>query len=240
MEHEIIGHSNKALKILRNPEKTFWEKTKEILIEVLIIVFAVTFAAYIERSREHSKEESEAKEFALGLKSDLKYEINHLKESKNAMDTMVKNYTSIMHLKKSAVDSLNKNHIKSSFYIPRFNSHPVNGRYDGFKSSGRIQTIEDDSLRNNILTLHEEDLPFIEFSESVFNGNQKRLEDLLINSSDTVGDKPADVVKLLTSAKGRFILDFALNYSSAVVKGYDNAIADAEKVIREIDKIYKQ
>jgi hypothetical protein len=239
MEHEIIGHSNKALKILRNPEKTFWEKTKEILVEALIIVFAVTFAAYIERTREHAKEQSEAKEFVLGFKSDLKYTISHLKESKNAMDTMNKSYSSIMKLKKSTIDSLEKNHVKSSFFIPRFDSHNVNGRYDGFKSSGRIQTIEDDSLRNNILTLQEEDLPFIDFSENVFNGNQKRLEDFLIDNSATVGDKPVDVVKLLTSAKGKFILDFALHYSSSVVKGYDNAIADAEKVIARIDKVYK-
>src|ERR1700743_1369323 len=153
MEHEIIGHSNKALKILRSPEKTFWEKTKEILIEVLIIVFAVTFAAYIERSREQAKEQSEAKEFVLGFKNDLKYEISHLKESKKAMDAMIKSYSSIMKLKKADVDSLEKNHIKSTFGISRFSSHAVNGRYDGFKSSGRIQTIEDDSLRNNILTL---------------------------------------------------------------------------------------
>ena len=239
MEHEIIGHSNKALKILRSPEKTFWEKTKEILIEVLIIVFAVTFAAYIERSREHAKEQSEAKEFLLGFKNDLKYEISHLKQSKNAMDTVMKNYSSIMKLKKTEVDSLDNNHVKSSFAIPRFDSHAVNGRYDGFKSSGRIQTIEDDSLRNNILTLQEEDLPFIDFSESVFNGNQKRLEDLLINSSDAVGDKPANAIRLLTSAKGKFILDFALNYSTSVNKGYDGAIADAEKVIARIDKVYK-
>lgn len=239
MEHEIIGHTKKALNAMRDHEKSFWQKTKEIAIEVLIIVFAVSFAAFIERAREHAKEQSEAKEFVLGFKKDLKYEISHLKESKNAMNTMTKSYSSIMKLKKSTVDSLDKNHVKSSFYIPRFNSHPVNGRYDGFKSSGRIQTIEDDSLRNEILTLQEEDLPFIDFSENVFNGNQKRLEDLLINGSDTTGDKPTDVVKLLTSAKGKFILDFALNYSSSVVKGYDNAIADAEKVIDQINKVYK-
>jgi hypothetical protein len=239
MEHEIIGHSKKALKALRNKEMTFLEKVKEISVEILIIVFAVTFAAYIERSREHAKEQSEAKEFVLGFKNDLKYEINHLKQSKKEMDAIAKSYSSIIKLKKAEIDSIENNHIRTSFGIPRFDSHAVNGRYDGFKSSGRIQTIEDDSLRNDILTLQEEDLPFIDFSENVFNGNQKRLEDLLINSSDAVGDKPADMIKLTTSAKGKFILDFALNYSSAVSKGYDGAIADAEKVIARIDKVYK-
>jgi hypothetical protein len=239
MEHEIIGHSKKALRVLKNTEMTFWEKVKEIAVEILIIVFAVTFAAYIERAREHAKEQSEAKEFVLGFKEDLKNEIKHLKESKNAMDTMNKSYSSIIKLKEKDIDSLEKKHAKTTFYIPRFNSHPVNGRYDGFKSSGRIQTIEDDSLRNNILTLQEQDLPFIDFSENVFNGNQKRLEDLLINSSNTLNDKPANVIKLLASAKGKFILDFALNYATSVTKGYDGAITDAEKIISRIDKVYK-
>jgi len=239
MEHEIIGHANKALKILKHPEKTFWEKAKEIVIEILIIVFAVTFAAYIERTREHAKEQSEAREFLLGFKNDLKNEIQHLNESKNALDAMQKDYRAILALKAKEVDSLKKNHITSSFYIPRFDSHPVTGRYDGFKSSGRIQTIENDSLRNAILTLQEQDLPFIQFSEGVFNGNQKRLEDLLLEGTDTESSKSKDAVQLLTSARGRFIIDFAMNYSTAVIKGYDNAIKDSEKVIARIEKLEK-
>lgn len=239
MEHEIIGHTNKALKVLKSTEMTFWEKIKEISIEILIIVFAVTFAAYIERAREKAKEQSEAKEFVMGFKEDLENEIKNLKASKNAMDTLNKSYSHLLKLKRTDVDSIEKNHIKTSINIPRFNSHPVNGRYDGFKSSGRIQTIEDDSLRTDILTLQEQDLPFIAFSEEVFNGNQKRLEDLLIDGSSSLGDKPGNVIMLLTSAKAKFITDFALSYSSSVNKGYIGAIADAEKIVARIDKVYK-
>jgi SMC interacting uncharacterized protein involved in chromosome segregation len=89
MEHEIIGHSKKALKILRTPGKSFWEKAKEILIEILIIVFAVTFAAFIERSRENHKEQDEAKEFVLGLKQDLNREIADLKTGKSEIDNTI-------------------------------------------------------------------------------------------------------------------------------------------------------
>jgi hypothetical protein len=181
MEHEIIGHTKKVFKILKNPGKSFWDKSKEILIEILIIVFAVSFAAFIERTREHYKEQSEAKEFLIGLKGDLTNEIAYLKTSKADMDSVITHYTLFEKLKPSAVDSLKKTARHISFDIPKFNSQLENGRYDGFKSSGKIQTIANDSLRNDILTLYQENIPFLTFAEGAFNEGQTRLEGFILD-----------------------------------------------------------
>src|ERR1700761_4946454 len=108
MEHEIADHAKKAFKAMHNHEKTFWEKTKEVLFEILIIVFAVTFAAFIERTREHYKERSEAKEFVLGLKSDLKNEIQQLQDSKKDMDTLHGNYANVLTINNKNIDSVIK------------------------------------------------------------------------------------------------------------------------------------
>ncbi|SDT25856.1 hypothetical protein SAMN05216490_2879 [Mucilaginibacter mallensis] len=239
MEHEIIGHTKKAIKVMKSHDKPFKEKTKEIIIEILIIVFAVSFAALIERTREHYKEKAEAKEFLIGLKGDLRDEINMLQQSKKDMDSTRSNYTMVMKLKGSDVDSLENTHIKRSFNIASFNTRIVNGRYDGFKSSGKIQTIENDSLRNDILEFYQQDLPTLDFTENAFNDNQKRLTDLLINNSDVMGDKPVDIIRLLASYRGKLILQFAIGYSKSVASNYDQCLEQAKKIKAEIESEYQ-
>lgn len=239
MEHEIAQHTKKALKAMHDHEKTFWGKTREVLFEILIIVFAVTFAAFIERTREHYKEKSEAKEFVLGLKNDLAYETKQLESSNADMDSLRANYTFLARLNADVIDSVADGDIRGqNFNIPKFNTRIVNGRYDGFKSSGKIQTIENDSLRNDILQFYEEDLPFIDFVENAFNTNQARLEDYMLNNADENPQTIKDVFKLLDTYKCKLILKFTLSYSDAIKRGYDKAISHAEKIEKEIDKEY--
>ncbi len=238
MEHEIIGHTKKVYKIMKNPGKSFWDKVKEILIEILIIVFAVTFAAFIERTRENAKEKSEAKEFVLGLKSDIKGEINKLEENRKAVDSVRINYTGIKALTDKQADSLTKDKIKRNFNISNFYTHILNGRYDGFKSSGKIQTIENDSLRSHILQYYQQDIPLVDFSENIFNDNQKRLGDLFINRAEDDGHKPTNLLKRLTSDRGKLILQISIGYSNAITNSYNEALKDAKKIEEEIDKQY--
>lgn len=239
MEHEIIGHTNKALKVLKDHDKSIWEKIKEIGVEILIIVFAVTFAAFIERTREASKEKSEAKEFLIGVKGDLKDEITDLQTSKNAMDSLRKSYTYLVSLKQEAVDSIAEHAKLGSFNIPKFATSTTNGRYDGFKASGRIQTIENDSVRNHLLKLYEEDMPDVGFTQKVFNENQVRLENYLISSADDMADGMPGVMKTLTAQKCKMIVTFSLSYSDAVSKSLTKALAHAKKLEEELDKEYK-
>ena len=147
-----------------------------------------------------------------------------------------KSYDMIQKLKIKDIDSIERHQVHGTFYIPRFNSRPLNGRYDGFRSSGRIQTIENDSLRNHILKLYQEDMPFIDFSENVFNSNQTRLEELMFNNASF---KESAVLKLLVTAKGQLILTFAIGYSKQVVSGYDKVITQAKVIQQEIDKEYR-
>jgi hypothetical protein len=57
MEHEILGHSRKIVKLSRAGGLPIWHKLREISIEIVIIVFAVSLAAFIERYREHEHEQ---------------------------------------------------------------------------------------------------------------------------------------------------------------------------------------
>jgi hypothetical protein len=236
MEHEIIGHTRKAYKTLKNPNKSVVEKVKEILVEILIIVFAVTFAAFIERAREHSKEQSEAKEFLIGLKSDLKSEVKEIEERKREMNVVRKEYILFKNLTPKATDSLEKNHIKQAVHVPKFNLKQGNGRYEGFKSSGKIQTIENNSLRNDILEFYQSNIPFLDFSENAFNVNQIRLEDLIINAPDDKNGASVDMLKVLSANKAKTIFEFSISYADAVLEQYDLTIKQANKIITEVDK----
>ncbi|MEP6613904.1 MAG: DUF6090 family protein [Mucilaginibacter sp.] len=237
MEHEIMGHTKKALKIASNKEKGFGEKFKEILIEIAIIIFAVSFAAFIERTREHNKEQGEAKEFLLGLNNDIEHELIQVKGSRTEMLKLVDDYTQLLHFNKRTIDSMGKTKLKQSFTIPKFSTRPLNGRYEGFKSSGKIQTIENDSLRNYILKLYHEAVPFIDFSENAFNANQVRIEEILFSGQgdNATADNP---LRVITSPRGKLALTFAISYSNGVISGYDRMIAQAEKVKKEIKKEY--
>jgi len=237
MEHEIMGHTKKAIKAMRNKEHGFGEKVKEVLIEVAIIIFAVSFAAFIERTREHAKEQGEAKEFLLGLSQDIKHEEQQVNDSKKQMLKLVVDYSKLLHYNSKTIDSTEKNHIKESFTIPKFNTRPLNGRYEGFKSSGKIQTIENDSLRNNILKLYQESIPFIEFSENAFNGNETRIEGILFlgENDKATDDNP---LRVIISPRGKLALTFAISYTNGVLTGYDRMIAQSEKVRKEIKKEY--
>jgi hypothetical protein len=162
-----------------------------------------------------------------------------LQGSVTDMNMLKKNYGMVVKLKNAEIDSIQKRHITGTFNISTFNSRVVNGRYEGFKSSGKIQTIENDSLRNDILKFYQQDIPLIDFTESIFNQNQNRLEDMLINSADEMGNKPTDVIRVLTSNKGKLILQFSLGYSNAVSDHYNEAIKQAKKIEKEIDEEYE-
>lgn len=239
MEHEIAQHAKKALKAMHNHERTFWEKTKEVLFEILIIVFAVTFAALIERTREHYKEKAEAKEFVLGLNNDLNNEIRQLEFSKNDMKDLQQKYLFLVKLNEKVIDSMAKvNDLKHGFSIAKFNTRILNGRYDGFKSSGKIQTIENDSLRNAILHYYQEDIPSIDFTENVFNANQARLEDYFLNNAGEQTENIRGAMQLLNTYKCKLIFKFSLSYSQAVEEDYEKALAQAKKIQKEINGEY--
>lgn len=224
---------------MRDHKKTFWEKAKEVLFEILIIVFAVTFAAFIERTRENYKEKAEAREFVLGLNNDLSNEIRQIQETEKDMDTLRKNYTFLENLNDKMIDSIakSKDH-NHGFNIAKFNTRIVNGRYDGFKSSGRIQTIENDSLRNDILKYYEEQIPAIDFSENVFNANQVRLEDYFLNNASDKVQTLEGALQLLNNYKCKLLLKFTLGYSDAVLHTCDGALAQAKKMQKEINEEY--
>lgn len=111
------------------------------------------------------------------------------------------------------------------------------GRYEGFKASGKINTIENEELRNRILDLYEE-----------------RMIGLTNTTQDYIELKNQMLQVFYQKRKGRFsgsdnlkmILkdDEINNYLAAlanvkeIITKYNLTIKEAEQIIQAIDKIY--
>ena len=175
MEHEITGHSLKAFKIAKNSSLTVWEKIKDIEIEVLIIVFAVSLAAYLERWKEHRHEQADAKDFLLGLKTDLEQDVKEMHEDMASYDMSGRAFSYISSVKPG--DSLRVDTMrKYSNYISNTTGLIVNnGRYEGFRSSGKIMTIENKELQNDIMDLYQENIPNLLTSTDYYTKKKQEL-----------------------------------------------------------------
>ena len=70
MQDEVLKHTEKIYKTIKNKKHSLKDKLKEIIIEILIIVFAVTLSIYLHSWSEHNHQEKEVTEFLIDLKSD--------------------------------------------------------------------------------------------------------------------------------------------------------------------------
>jgi hypothetical protein len=238
MEHEITGHTKKVYRVWKNKDISPWKKVKEIGIEVLIIVFAVSLAAFLERQREHNHEQKEVKEFLLGLKSDL---INDIKEMED--DTTAYRAAGVAHRYLSGLQPGQKVD-KDSLKKYKIGIHSTtglianDGRYQGFKSSGKISTIENRALQDDILDLYQENIPML---LSTTNGYSQLRKLLATYSFEHVQRKPDGSDNFLDMLGSEYVhnVSVILSYTQEVLSRYRAVINKSKKIIAAIDKEYK-
>lgn len=234
MEHELKKHIHNIVKETVNKKKPLWKRIGEIFIEILIIVFAVSFAVYMEKTKEHAHEKKEVKEFLLGLKKDLQNDVKEMNDDIWGYETCSKWLKYFVSEQKINDDTLNK---YSWVLISKTHLLANKGRYEGFKASGKINTIENEALRNRILDLYEE-----------------RMIGLTNTTQDYIVLKNQMLQIFYQKRKGRFsgndnlklILkdDELNNYLIAlanvkeIITKYNLTIKEAEQIIQVIDKIY--
>jgi hypothetical protein len=239
MEHEITGHSLKAYRIWKNPHMSIWKKVREIAIEILIIVFAVSLAAFLERRREVSNEQHQVKEFLLGLRTDLKSDIAEMQQDLKAYQKYNALFTYLEGVKgtdKPLLDSVHK-YERGLWSFSEFIVN--NGRYEGFKSSGKIIQIPNLELQNDILDLYQENIPILIASTGAYkdsklllfrylNENIRRHADGSTNLLDVLG---SDVVKNMS---------VILSSTEEIAERYNSVIDKSKKIMDEIGKEYPE
>lgn len=233
MQDEVTKHTKKIYKTVKDKEHSFAEKVKEIIVEICIIVFAVTLSIWLHSWSEQRHERHEAVEFLKGLKKDLNADINTIGENKKTILLLDSNYAFLQKIEVGKVqkdDSIN-HRLRFNLIVTR----PNIGRYEGFKSSGKIGTIENDALKQTILEYYQQTIPDINYGENYVNNNQNHIIDLRIDKPDNIS-----LSNFIASTKMKTLLQLNKYNFEVNIYHYDNAIKQAKKIIAEIDEDVKE
>jgi len=236
-EQEIIKHTKKMHKIWHSKEHSFWLKCKEFVIEIAIIVFAVTLSIWFHNRSEHAHQQEDVKIFLLGLKGDLTNDVEemqndstHYQDQKAAFSYI----TSIKMNQELSMDSLLKYH---TWLFNTTALHPNNGRFEGFKSSGKIGAIENEELQNDIMDLYQEDIVSLLGSTNDYVHIKNKLFDYMFENRKRINDSTSNIRAVLAQDEAQNI-SLSLRNTDEVVERYSRCITKAKKIIAEINKEY--
>jgi hypothetical protein len=231
MQEEIQKHTQKIYKTAKNSEHTLGEKVKEIIIEIFIIVFAVTLSISLHGWSEHKHQQEEVTVFLGNLKNDLKNDIKNLNiEKKGYVESNI-GYEKILALTTHQLDSIYKSKNKVDFPIYSHGQVMNIGNYEGFKSSGKISYIENEKLKQKILSYYQITVPAIGLVDKMYT-------DFLFKSFDKMienADKPEE--KLYSDPKFKKTIEFLVKLGKNNIRVYDqNTKPLAIELIKEIEK----
>ncbi|HEV8084069.1 MAG TPA: hypothetical protein VGP55_12755 [Chitinophagaceae bacterium] len=228
MHEEVKKHTKRIYETVKSTNHTFSAKLKEIIIEIFIIVFAVTLSIWLHSWSEHRHEQKEAKKFLIELREDLTHDIKLLKDNKQTSIRLDSNYKYILSLKKDQVnDTILGPYTDIISFTTNFNS----GRYEGFKSSGKIGTIENDKLKNSILTYYQQTIPNLITEANFMNNEQIKI---LNTGQNELGNLSLN--NFLTTKKMHSMLYFLEYNFRAATSNYDSTITQANAIIVDINK----
>ncbi|MFH6943170.1 DUF6090 family protein [Flavobacterium sp. FlaQc-50] len=230
MQDEIIKHTKKIYSEMNNKKHSFKEKVKEILTEILIIVFAVSLSIWLHSWSEEKHQQKDAQKFLVGLKGDLQNDISNLENTKKLLSKTQKQIDFVLHLTPKKIDSIEANHKEINSGTNFINTLINNGSYEGFKSSGKINTIENQKVRNKILSYYQQTIPQIAIVEVSYERLISRYVDLLIS-----GKEDEDINTTVLKKKTKIVLSGLSKFTQYSQEPYQNAIKEAKEIIKEIE-----
>ena len=237
-EQEVIKHTKQVYKIWSNKSHSFWHKLKEFLIEIIIIVFAVTLSIWLHDRSEHKHQQKEVKGFLLGLRQDLQSDIKEMRDDRESyvMQKKIFMYVSGVGMNGTlSIDTLNK-YQKWLFNTTRLQQN--NGRFEGFKASGKIGNIEEEKLQNDIMDLYQENIPSLLASTDNYVYRKNQFFDFGIKNRKIITDSTTNIAAILLSDEAQNISGF-LAFPDEIIKRYDICIAKMQTIIGEIEKEYR-
>jgi hypothetical protein len=234
-ELEVIKHAKKAY-VSMNSNNSLWHKAKEIFVEIFIIVFAITLSIWFHGWSEHRHQQTEVKQFLTGLREDLRNDIKEMnldKQSYNKQKTIF-NYLSNLKINESiAPDTMKKYGV---WVLNTTALNPNNGRFEGFKSSGKIGSIENSKLQNNIMDLYQENIPALLTGTSGYTEEKEKLFAYIEANKVRISDSTSNILDILNREQAHNIY-FFLASTDEIQSRYDSCIAKSEAIIKQIDEV---
>lgn len=236
-ELEVAKHGKNVVRMAASKEHGLAHKLKEIALEIAIIVFAVSISIWFHSLSEHRHEQKQVKAFLLGLKSDLSRDVEELNGLAKSYRRFDANYAYLAGLDPKAAPEGDK--FQKAFDMANVNDFflPINSRFEGFKSAGKLTNIEDEELLNDILTLYEWKHREVNLSESGWGGNHGKLRRYL-DSALEQGDSIEQRYRAMTTPNGKRLLRNMATYPQLYDR-YAAAIELSNKIIKRIDVLYK-
>jgi len=237
-EQEVAKHTKKIFKIIGAKENSFWHKLKDFLTEIIIIVFAVTISIWFHNNSEHRHQQEDVKTFLLGLQKDLTADIAEMQDDKHSYEMQKAVFSYIYHTKPG--EKLNRDSL-DYYYNWIYNTtglNPNNGRFEGFKSSGKIGFIENDSLQNDIMDLYQENIPSLLTATTSYVSHKNMLFEYLQKTLRRSTDSTTNLADVLNTEEAHNI-SRVLSSTNEITGRYDATINKMRKIIAEIKKEYE-
>ncbi len=235
-EQEVIKHTKKLFGIWKT-NNPIWHKVGEFLFEIFIIVFAITISIYFHDRSVLKHQRHETKEFLLGLKQDLATDIEEMNQDKISFMQSEKAFKYITSRKLG--EPLNADTI-SKYHGYIFNTTglvPNSGRFEGFKSSGKIGTIENKELQNNIMDLYQENIPNLINSTNFYTSKKQGLFEYVNMNSKRTSDSTTNLVSVLSSDPA-YNICVSLGFVQEILIRYDTCINKMNTIVSDINKLY--
>lgn len=230
MQDEVTKHTRKIYQELKNRQHSFWEKVREIIVEVLIIVFAVTLSIWLHNWSDHRAEQRQTDEFLAGIQDDLAKDIEIMEDGKTGFTLVARNFRYLEVLDSTkGIDTTNEHVIANHLDFENRFTHANVARYEGFKSNGKIGTIEEDSLKQAILQYYQQTIPAVNDGEEIVNAFQVRLMEAEFDR-----DATKSMRVLVKSFKVRALLKFTRDNIEPAIQEYGVAQEQAKWIIRRI------
>jgi len=235
-DQEVIKHTKKIVSLWGDKRSPFWHKLKDFVIEILIIVFAVSISIWLHNWSEHNNEQKVTRTFLLGLRDDIKADIAETKEILETYKEYGLLYTWLSNLDPSKVP--NRDSLKQALVKIRNNTflRAHKSRFEGFLSAGKIMTIENDSLTQNILEYYEEILPELGSSEGGWVTENDKLNTYLTDNTKDLGSDMSQF-QVLTTPKGKYLTKTLIPWPQ-LLQRHEALIIEGNKIISTISAMY--
>ena len=233
---EIADHTKNVLTLVADKQHDKWHKLREVTQEILIIVFAVSLSIWLHGVGEHWHEQQQVRTFLLGLKRDIRSDINQLYIAMKDNENNIAHYRYLASLQ--ADDKIDPETFKLAYQAINAKNilNPQMSRYEGFKSAGKLTNIENIVLLERIAALYQSNLPEVRVSEAAWKYNQGKFLDFLEEELSDSDDLKRHV-QVMTTSKGRRFCE-RMQAQAQLTEKYRAYIDLGTLIIKDIDRAY--
>lgn len=235
-ELEIKNAVDKIRKTAKSKDHSTWEKIQKIGVEIAVIVFAVSVSIGFHRWSDSRHDQHEVTLFLTGLRTDLKKDILEMQKDVDSYLIQKKAFLYFSALPKGTPAHVDSIRHYSKNFLDQVGFQRNSGRYEGFKTSGKMLKIEDDDLQDEILDLYEETKPILINSTDDFQKQKTKFADYIVQNAK--GYPAGNMSQILSSDQVKNYSVMYLVSIDNIINNYENCIVKMENINRKIDSAF--